>query len=152
MKRIATDRFRVLGLDVQRVEVQIDGTVGLLTDAGIVIISTDDYIKLLDLQLPGGHWSRRMGRLPDPPRSVLITTAEAGKLLGISACKILAWLHDGTLQVASTYTNAYGTTCFYLDKAVISSPATRALLADKIAAYQRRRAASKQATQTRLNC
>jgi hypothetical protein len=151
VKRVATDRFRVFGLDVHRVEVQIDGTVGLLTDAGTVIISADDYTKLLDLQLPGGHWPRRMGRLPDPARTVLITTAEAGKVLGVSAAKILAWLHDGTLQTASTYENAYRTTCFYLDKAVISSPATRAQLADKITAYQRRLAAGKQATQMRFN-
>src|SRR6185295_5503492 len=34
VRRRATDRFAVLGMPVQRVEVQPDGAVGLLTDAG----------------------------------------------------------------------------------------------------------------------
>src|SRR5262245_49596832 len=91
-----------------------------------------------------------MGRLPDPPKTELISTEEAGKLLGASPNKILAWLRDGTLQAAGTYENEYGTTCYLLDKAVISSPATRAVLADQIATYQKRRDAGKQAVRRRV--
>ena len=151
VKRLATDRFRVLGMEVHRVEIQPDATVGLMTDAGLVLISGDDYCDMLDLQLPGGHWPRRMGKLPEPPRSELISTVAAGELLGVSANKILAWLRDGTLQTAGTYENEYGTTCYLLDKAVISSPVTRAALADKIAAYQKRRDAAQQAVRTRIS-
>src|SRR5262245_41132211 len=103
VRRKATDRFQVLGMDVHRVEIQPDATVGLVTDAGLVVISDDDYRKILDLQLPGGHWPRRMGRLPDPPKMELISTEEAGKLLDVSPNKILAWLRDGTLEIAGTY-------------------------------------------------
>jgi hypothetical protein len=150
VRRKATDRFQVLGMDIHRVEIQPDATVGLVTDAGLVVISEDDYRKMLDLQLPGGQWPRRMGRLPNPPKTELISTEEAGKLLSVSPNKILAWLRDGTLQAAGTYENEYRTTCYLLDKAVISSPATRAVLTDKIAAYQRRRDAGKQAARTRV--
>jgi hypothetical protein len=150
VRRKAIDRFQVLGMDVHRVEILPDATVGLVTDAGLVVISNDDYHKMLDLQLPGGQWPRRMGRLPDPPKTELISTEEAGKLLGVSPNKILAWLRDGTLQAAGTYENEYKTTCYLLDKAVASSPATRAVLADKIAAYQKRRDAGKQALRTRV--
>jgi hypothetical protein len=139
VRRRATDRFEVLGMPVQRVEVQPNGTVGLRTDAGLVIISAADYRAMLELQVPGGHWPRRMGRLPAPPGTELITTAVAGELLGVRSRTILAWLHAGILQAAGTYENTYGTTCYLLDKAVVTSPATRAALAEQIAAYQKRR-------------
>jgi hypothetical protein len=150
VRRKAIDRFEVLGMHVQRVEVQPDATVGLLTDAGLVVISADDYRAMLELQLPGGHWPRRLGRLPTPPGTDLISTAAAGELLGVSSTTILAWLRAGILQAVGTYENAYGTTCYLLDKAVIASLATRAALADKIAAYQRRRDARRRAVQVRV--
>src|SRR6185295_2804600 len=62
VRRRATDRFEVLGMPLQRVEVQRDGTVGLRTDAGLVIISAADDRAMLELQSPGGHWPRRQGR------------------------------------------------------------------------------------------
>jgi len=150
VQRTATDRFAVLGMAVHRVEVQPDSTVGLITDAGMVVVSSDDYRKMLDLHLPGGHWPTRMGRLPEPPGATLVSTYAAGELLGVSQAKIVAWLRDGTLQVAGEYENEYGTRCFLLDKAVLDSPATGTALADKIAAYQKRRSAGKQAVTTRV--
>lgn len=62
----------------------------------------------------------------------------------------MARLRDGTLQVVGEYENEYRTRCFLLDKAVLDSPATRTALADKIAAYQKRREAGKQAVTTRV--
>jgi hypothetical protein len=79
----------VLGLPVQRVEVQLDGTVGLRTQVSLVVISAADDRAMLELQVPGGHWPRRIGRLPAPPGTELITTAAAGALLGVSPRTIL---------------------------------------------------------------
>ncbi len=132
VRREATDRFKFSGIgrDIQQIEIQPDETVGLVTAEGVFCISADDYSRMLDLRLPGDRVAHRQGRLPDPPRISLITTAVAANILDVSPDVIRRWLHDGTLTPASTYENEYGTTCFLLSESVIRSPATRAVLAE----------------------
>jgi len=152
VRREATDRFKfsVIGREIQQIEIQPDDSVGLVKAEGDICISADNYRRMLNLRLPGDRVAHRQGRLPDPPRISLITTAVAANILDVSPDVIRRWLHDGTLTPASTYENEYGTTCFLLSESVIRSPATRAVLAEKIAAYQKRRDAGKQAVKTRL--
>ena len=75
--------------------------------------------------------------------------AEAAQLLGVSARKVRDWLHAGVLTPADTSENRYGQTSYLLDDSMIRSPATRALLAEQIAAYQRRRDARRTAAPPR---